>query len=691
MIRSRRVLSIRWTVTAVAVVLTAAAVMSVGAIAERHTRQALTKELESRLTLEARNLALTSAGVLLEDYPELTLHPLLKEKLARQPELASAVVVDHEGKIQGHADPQKLGTVYEPRTGLTAVADPSDGSSALAAGVSLWRGPGTLVAIAPIEHASGKTLGTVVVGMRLEYLEDVIARSRRQQAILLAIFLVVGVATSFLLVSHLLRPLATLRAGIERIAGGDLVTPVRVQDRTELGLLAEAINGMAGGLRRAQEVRLERERLSHEMDLAREMQRSLLPSRRIDAGAFVIEGSQQAAAEVGGDSFDYFALPDGRIGVAIADVSGKGLAGCLVMSILYSVVRAWRGTYRSPAELLIALDAHLVETLQPGAFITMWYGILDPASGTVTYASAGHNPTLIYRAGEERVETRRTRGIPLAAIRGGAIRATLADERITLEPGDLILQYTDGLNEAFDPAGREQFGFVRMASVLRETAPRGVTSVIARLMGDVRAWIGEGAVLDDQTVLAIQRQVAPVSERAASQGWPPSTGEVPSERDRAALACLADARDRGVRLEVDGRSDLLAVIRAWVDATPAFRGIRGPERELLTTALYEVSANILEHGYGGDPAARLDLWWIPGGDAPRFVVLDHGAPFSANDWKGKDLQSPAVRRHGRGLGLEIIHRAMRDVSYHPGTPEGNLTCMTFVGSPASSKEVRHVG
>ena len=146
-----------------------------------------------------------------------------------------------------------------------------------------------------------------------------------------------------------------------------------------------------------------------------------------------------------------------------------------------------------------------------------------------------------------------------------------------------------------------------------------------------------------------------------------------------------------MRLTIEGRSDLLSVVRSWVQSTPAFRGLRGPDRELLTTTLYEVSANILEHGYRGDPAARLDLWWVPVGGDACFVFQDDGAPFSANGWKGKDLDNPVVRRRGRGLGLEIIHRAMRDVSYHPGTPEGNLTCMTFTGSPASSKEVRHVG
>ena len=671
MIAPRRVFSIRWIVTSVAVFLTAAAVLSVGTLAERQTRVALTKELESRLALEARNLALTSAGVLLEDYPELTLHPLLREKLSRQPELADAVVVDHQGRIQGHADPQKLGTSYQPSSGLT----PAQGTSVLESGASIWRGPGTLVAIAPVTHPSGKSLGTVVVAMRLEYLEGVLARSRGQQAILLGILLVVGMATSFLVVSHILRPVAALRTGIERIAGGDLVTPVRVRDRTELGLLADAINGMAGGLHRAQQVRLERERLSHEMDLAREIQRSLLPAGRIETGGFVIEGAQKAAAEVGGDYVDYFPLTDGRIGLAIADVSGKGLGGCLVMSMLYSVLRAWKDTYRSPAELLIALDGHLAGTLRPGSFVTMFYGILDPSRGTLVYASAGHNPTLVYRAKDRRVETARTRGIPLGAIRGGAIRGTLEDTHVAFEPGDLLLQYTDGLNEAFDAREREQFGFDRMAASLESTASLGASKVIERLLDAVRVWSGEGAVLDDQTVLAIHHAGAPVDPR-----------------DRDALAGLEDARSRGVRLALYGRMDLLETIRSWVGETPSFRLLRSPDRELLTTAIYEVCANIAEHGYGGDPMAEFEVWWIPGGtNEARFLIRDSGAPFSANEWRGKDLNDSAVRRRGRGLGLEIIHRVMRDVRYHPGTSEGNLTCMTFVGQARSSEEVPHVG
>jgi len=298
------------------------------------------------------------------------------------------------------------------------------------------------------------------------------------------------------------------------------------------------------------------------------------------------------------------------------------------------------------------------------------------------YASAGHNPTLLYRARERRVETTRTRGIPLGAIRGGAIRATLQDTRMALEPGDFLLQYTDGLNEAFDRAEREQFGFERMAATLSDAAPRGASAVIETLLAQVKEWTGEGTVLDDQTVLAIHCVGAPLEQGARGALEP---------RDRAALEELSEARGRGIRLDVTGGQDLLGTIRSWVGTTPSFRVLSRPDQELLVTALYEVCANIAEHGYGNDPRAEFEVWWIPGAaHKARFLVRDSGASFHANDWHGKDLNDSAVRRRGRGLGLEIIHRAMRDVRYHPQTPEGNLTLMTFVGHHASSEEARHV-
>lgn len=698
-----RVFSIRWIVTLVAVGLTTAVVLSVGTVAERNARRALTAELTSRLLLEARNLALTSAGVLLSDYPELTLHPLLKEKLAKQPELSYAVVVDYAGIIQGHADPHRLGTRFEEPSGLRLVVDAPPRSR----GEVLRRNDRELVVSVPIIHASGKRLGHVVVAMRTSYVDGVIARARRQQTLILAVSLLIGIVVSFLVLSHVLRPVEALRAGIQRIAGGDLESPVTVRDGTELGLLASAINDMASGLKKAQAEIVERERLAREMELAREVQDSILPAERIVQGAFIIEGSQRAATEVGGDYYDYFTLPGGNVGLAVADVSGKGLAGCLVMAMLYALLRADRAAATSPAALLVALDERLGETLRTGSFVTMFYGILDPRTGRVTYASAGHNPTLLYRRATRSVESIRSRGIPLGAIRGGAIRSTLEDGVITLEPGDALLQFTDGISEAFESSGREQFGHERMATILGETAPRGPRAVIDGFFQRLTEWTGSGARLDDETILVLYRDPefvpAPVEETTAPPGAMPDS--------RLGVARHEEARRRGSRLLLNGGSDVLDAIRTWLRTTSVLNALPAAERDLLTSTLYEVCANVAEHGYGHDPAGQCEVWWVPAeGDAERgrtrprpgaadaarrlregwFLIRDDGAPFSANEWKTKDFSDPRVRRRGRGLGLEIIHRAMRNVVYYPSTPVGNITWMCFGGTPAP-EEAPHAG
>src|SRR6185436_3897189 len=119
-------------------------------------------------------------------------------------------------------------------------------------------------------------------------------------------------------------------------------------------------------------------------------------ARRI--GNVFVCGDQKSATEVGGDYYDILSLPDGRVAIAIADVAGKGLGGCLVMAMLSAVLRALRSAETSPSELLARIDAQFAESLRPGMFVTMFYGILDPRTGRMVWASAGHNPMLVYRA-----------------------------------------------------------------------------------------------------------------------------------------------------------------------------------------------------------------------------------------------------------------------------------------------------
>ena len=324
--RKKPVLSIRWIVAGAAAILTTLVVLGVTAVTERRTRAVLLEEMESRTLVEARNLALASTRALLTEYPELLLAPLVKEMTTRQPELAFIAVVDRSGTVQGHPDVRAIGAPFTPPDGLRAVTSPAARKS----GEALTENSAMLVASVPVLDPSGRVLGNAYIGMRRSHIDQAVGQVSREQYLILAVFLGTGVVVSFLLMSVLLRPIAALRAGMERIGRGDLGTPVRLRDRTEFGVLADSINEMSSALGKAQGEMVERARLAHEMDLARQIQRSLLPSKPTVAGEFVIEGEQWAAAEVGGDYFDVLPLPDGKVGLAMADVSGKGLAGCLV-------------------------------------------------------------------------------------------------------------------------------------------------------------------------------------------------------------------------------------------------------------------------------------------------------------------------------------------------------------------------
>jgi sigma-B regulation protein RsbU (phosphoserine phosphatase) len=680
--------SVRWIVTGVAVLLTTTAVLSVGVISERNARDALTRELQMRLLLQARSLAAAASDALLGDFPELTLHALIRKLSAEQPELALVVVLDHEGRVRGHQDARQLDSRFAMPGSLRAVAE----GRVLEPGEALETDGRLLLAVTPVRQANGRVIGQTIVGLSSGYVDRTIGAARRQQALLLTLLLAAGVAIAFASMSRLLKPVSVVREGLERIAHGDLDTPIQVRTRTEFGLLAHTVNDMASALKSAQRSLVERERLAREMELAREVQIALLPPAPVRAGRMRVRGDHRAASEVGGDYYDVRPLADGRLAIAIADVSGKGLGACMVMGMLSALQRSLRELDRSPAALLARLDRHLVESLQPGVFVTMFYGIVDPASGQVVYASAGHNPSIVYRSSGE-IERLTGRGIPLRAMRCGQIAGTLADLTVELGPGDLMVQYTDGFTEAFAPLNGEPFGLDRMEEIVRAAGSRGGDALIAALHEAVDDWSG-GAVSDDRTVLVLEclgAAIAEVRENAPAE----APAEAGGADEAEVLNRLAEAEAQGSRLDLRGDLDSLAAIRAWACRLPGLDRLRGPDIDLIVSALYEACANVAEHGCGGDPATGFELWWVPRGDgtapsAPlpyqgplrevrggHFVIRDSGKPFRPGPWVRKDLGDTRLWKRGRGLGLEIMHRVMRQVDYHPGTSRGNITIMAF--------------
>lgn len=238
-----------------------------------------------------------------------------------------------------------------------------------------------------------------------------------------------------------------------------------------------------------------------DLTLAKTIQMSALPLAFPDTERYRIFARMDTAREVGGDFYDFFALPDGRVMFLVADVSGKGIPAALFMMRAKALIRA--AALRSGADLaavVVAANDALAEANEAEMFVTAWIGAIDLKTGELSYVNAGHNAPLVKRA-DGSVEWLRARsGLVLAAMGGVKYRV----QAVKLSPGDSILLYTDGVTEAMDAAGA-QYGEERLERTLKSSGPAFVSTI----RQDVAAFVGETEQSDDITMLAFDFKSQP--------------------------------------------------------------------------------------------------------------------------------------------------------------------------------------
>jgi sigma-B regulation protein RsbU (phosphoserine phosphatase) len=207
---------------------------------------------------------------------------------------------------------------------------------------------------------------------------------------------------------------------------------------------------------------------------------------------------------VSGDYYDYITVDDERLGVAIADVSGKGVPASIIMAICRSVLRSQATNNRSPADVLQKVNRQLYPDIKEDMFISMAYAILDHAHGQVVLARAGHDAPFLYRAATQELSPIKARGMVLGIDSGSVFDRITGDVAVPLERGDCLLLYTDGVTEALD-ANDNEFGIDRMVQSIRASAAEGGTAVINRIIDDVRAFVGTTPQNDDITLIVIRK------------------------------------------------------------------------------------------------------------------------------------------------------------------------------------------
>jgi len=521
------------------------------------------------------------------------------------------VFVDSSGTITSHTDMSLAGRSLLEATGLDPAAIPT----------------GTLFRATVSGREMFCLAGPVrdYLAVLVQPVDDAFAsRDRfmpRMALIQLAVF-----AALFAFVSLMLRnrvSLAVRRIGgaLRRIADGDLAGKADVRTSKEFSELSDNINATVDALRAAAAERMRR--IEAELELGRTIQRSALPATCLAGEGFRLEASMQAAREVGGDFYDFFALDPTHQAFLVADVSGKGVTAALYMMTAKSILKDAILALRDPAAAFEKANGELCASNPANMFLTAWAGVIDLESGEVVYANAGHNPPAVRRA-DGSVESLAARSGPLLAVVDGA---AYKPKTVRLVPGDAVFLYTDGVTEAQDPS-HALFGDDRFLEALRAAPlPNDPAVLVSRVRSAVEVFERGAPPADDLTVLALSYTARAVP--------PPHTFARAKESLPLATAYLHEALSRGGCGEADRRE--------------------------LEVVLDEIAGNIVSHSDANAFEVTVEFR-----DGPRRVVLgfaDDGFAFDPLARPDPDTTLSAADRPVGGLGIFMVKRLAADVRY----------------------------
>jgi serine phosphatase RsbU (regulator of sigma subunit) len=291
---------------------------------------------------------------------------------------------------------------------------------------------------------------------------------------------------------------SALSEGVKQLAGGDFSARVPVRSHDEFGSLAESFNRMAEDLEKHQALVVEQERLRRELELSRLIQTEMLPRDPLRLGTAEIKGLSIPAREVGGDFFNYFAMPDGRLALLVGDVSGKGVSAALLMANVQATLRARLPLETDLAKLADGLDREIDAKTPRSVYLTLFLGILDMDRSELRYVNAGHNPQVVLRrrGGIERLSST---GMPIALYAGQGYY----ESAVEIAAGDLLFFYTDGLVET-ENERTDMFGAERLEKLLSVEHDQRIDTVLERVDQSVRTFRGLAEQFDDATMMALR-------------------------------------------------------------------------------------------------------------------------------------------------------------------------------------------
>ncbi len=355
----------------------------------------------------------------------------------------------------------------------------------------------------PVLDDNGIERGTVQVYLKAAKIDS--AKSNILTAMMLPLFLAIaiGAGIGFYLSTIVTKPLKTLISDIQIVSQGDLEHETKPKSTDEVGYLARTFNLMTKSLSAAHAAELETKALEHELNIAVDIQSNLLPKRIPKIPKFEIGAYYRPSKEVGGDYYDFIQIDQNHLGVIVADVSGKGIPGSMVMTMARSLIRMEAERNLSTADTLIKTNRILARDIRRGMFVTCLYALIDVSKNTMLVSSAGHNPMVVYRKATNKYELINPNGIALGFDKGPIFERTIKEQSIPYGPGDRFVLYTDGVVEAMD-AKNVEFGderFYKMVQTLADKDSNVFINTIVKALDDHK---GDSPQHDDITLVTVR-------------------------------------------------------------------------------------------------------------------------------------------------------------------------------------------
>ncbi|HDP98074.1 MAG TPA: tetratricopeptide repeat protein [bacterium] len=353
-------------------------------------------------------------------------------------------------------------------------------------------------------------VGTVYLEVKRDYVSDEIWSRRLKDLQLAGLLLLLGYIGVVILVYLILNPFRKLSNWIKELGHGDVKDEIDFDANNEIGEIAKAFSDITDTLRDSQKNVAEQERIQKEMQLAQDIQHTLLPAEVPKLEGYEIAAFYQAARQVGGDYYDFIEVDKDTLGIVVADVSGKGVPGSLIMTMIRTALRTEARSMKSASEVLARVNDFVVKDMKKGMFVTLFYVIIDSRRRRVNYASAGHNPMILYRKATNKTYYFNPRGFPvgISLPDPDLFKKSIESDTIQMAEDDVLVIYTDGVTEAMNNR-RELFGEERLQKVIRDYGDSSAEEFVENLQNEINSFTEGFEQNDDVTLVTIKEQSTP--------------------------------------------------------------------------------------------------------------------------------------------------------------------------------------